>query len=234
MGPVERTGPPAALLRFARLDSTQDFLKRHPELGFCGVLAERQEAGRGRWGNRWEGAGRGFCFSARIPDPGLPPGLLLQRAMSRVARALDPGGEVLGLKWPNDLVAHRAGTLVKVGGLLGESGAGLVTLGLGLNLEHAPTLPERAFPAASLADLGLPLPDPTVLALELLAAWGRLEDGAEGPNLRWPPQGEAVRWEGGQGVVLGWEEDGRLRLVSAAGILRLAAGEVQALAPRGT
>ena len=94
------------LVRLARVDSTQAFLERHPELGVCAVLAGAQTAGRGQRDNRWESApGAGLWLSARIPAPDLPPGLVLQRAMAGVAEALEPWGVPLGLKWPNDLVA---------------------------------------------------------------------------------------------------------------------------------
>lgn len=215
------------LLRFATLDSTQSFLRRHPELGPCGVLADLQTEGRGRWGHRWENApGAGLCFSAALPDPGIPPGAALQGAVRHALALLDAEG--LGLKWPNDLVARRQGRLVKVGGILGEVHQGRLILGLGLNLRAAPALLEAALPAASLRDLGGSVPDAEALARALLAAWSDLERAPE-PGFRWPAVGEAVRWAEGQGVVLGWEEDGRLRLANQGGILRLAAGEVSAL-----
>ena len=34
------------------------------------------------------------------------------------------------------------------------------------------------------------------------------------------------QWQDGQGVVLGWEKDGRLRLANQLGIQRLGAGEI--------
>jgi len=109
------------LTHLAEIDSTQSFLARHPELGLCGVLADAQTAGRGRGGNAWESlAGQGLWLSARLPVPELAPGVVLQRAMAAVAEALEPDGLVLGLKWPNDLVAWRDGRLVKLGGIIGE------------------------------------------------------------------------------------------------------------------
>lgn len=222
------------LLRFGELESTQGYLREHPELGFCGVLADAQTAGRGRWGNRWESAaGTGFYFSAAVPAPDLPPGAALQRAMLHAARRLDPPGTVLGLKWPNDLVARRGQGFVKAGGILGEFQGDRLLLGLGVNFTAAPELPDRCIPPTSLADLGLEPPDREALALALLEDWWSLGEAPE-PAFRWPTQGEAVRWEGGgQGIVLGWEEDGRLRIANAGGIQRIAVGEVNSIQPQG-
>jgi BirA family biotin operon repressor/biotin-[acetyl-CoA-carboxylase] ligase len=234
MNQASGVGPPQApglpLLRFALLDSTQSFLRRHPELGFCGVLAESQSAGRGRQGNRWESApGAGLWLSAAIPPPELQPGIILQRAMGAVIEALAPCGAQLGLKWPNDLVAWREGRLVKLGGILGERVGERMILGVGVNLEAAPELPDRAIPAACLAEL-VPAAelDAAALALAILDRWARL-DREPAPSFRWPGEGEPIRWEAGQGVCLGWEADGRLKVATAEGVQRLSAGDVRGL-----
>ena len=212
------------LLRFGALDSTQSFLRRHPELGDCAVLAAAQSEGRGRWGNRWESlAGAGLFLSASMRDPELPPGIALQRAMLHVIACL--GSPLLGLKWPNDLVAWNDGRLVKVGGVIGELVGSRLLLGLGVNLAAAPELGGAALPPTSLSALGLSVPDPEQLALRILAAWEGLPPAPE-PGFCWPAQGEAIQWQDGQGVVLGWEKDGRLRLANQLGIQRLGAGEI--------
>lgn len=219
------------LLRFGSLDSTQSFLRRHPELGSCGVLADAQSEGRGRWGNRWESCpGAGLYLSAAMPDPGLPPGVAMQRAMLHVLACL--GSPLLGLKWPNDLVAWKDGRMVKLGGIIGELDGGRLALGLGVNLSAAPELEAASLAPASLVALGLPVPDPEALALRILDAWAGLPQAPE-PAFRWPSNGDAVRWSGGQGVVLGWEEDGRLRLANQEGVVRLATGEVAGLRAEG-
>src|SRR5262249_13519049 len=136
-----RQGVSLPLIRLAAVDSTQAFLRRHPELHPCAALADAQSEGRGRQGNRWESApGAGLWLSASLDPPDLPPGLLLQRAMGAVIAALDSCDVALGLKWPNDLVAWREGTLVKLGGILGERVGGRLILGVGVNLEVAPPL----------------------------------------------------------------------------------------------
>lgn len=218
------------LIHLAVVDSTQSFLRRNPHLGFCAVLADLQTEGRGRQGNRWESAaGAGLWMSAAIPSPsGVAPGLLLQRAMAAAAQVLDPEGRTLGLKWPNDLVAWKKGSLVKLGGIIGEQIGGRLILGLGVNLTEAPDLPDRAIPPACLQDLGLAAPGPTELALAICGSWEGLARDLQ-PRLRWPDAGVALRWEEGQGTCLGWESDGRLKVATSAGIRRLSAGDIVGL-----
>jgi BirA family biotin operon repressor/biotin-[acetyl-CoA-carboxylase] ligase len=222
------------LIRLAVVDSTQAFLRRNPHLGFCAVLAERQTEGRGRQGNRWESAaGAGLWLSVALPTtPGLAPGLLLQRAMAAAARVLDPQGRILGLKWPNDLVAWRGGCLAKVGGIIGEQFGDRLILGLGVNLSEAPVIPGRPIPPASLKDLGLGPPATTELATSISNSWSHLTQELK-PLFFWPEPGMALRWEDGLGTCLGWEPDGRLKVVTATGIQRLSAGDVSGIGSEG-
>lgn len=220
------------LIHFAELDSTQSFLRRHPELGFCAVVADAQTEGRGRQGNTWiSEAGAGLWMSVALPPPDLSPGIVLQRAMADVAECLKDCGVELGLKWPNDLVAYKDGKLVKLGGIIGEKAGERLILGLGLNLQSAPSLEGRAIPAASLAELGAIVLDSRVLARKILDAWQDLK--AEfNPAFLWPESGTLIQWELGQGVVMGWEGDGRLKVTTASGIERLSAAEIRALNPQ--
>jgi BirA family biotin operon repressor/biotin-[acetyl-CoA-carboxylase] ligase len=218
------------LIHLAVVDSTQAFLRRNAHLGCCVVVADRQTDGRGRQGNRWEsGAGTGLWMSAALPAPeGVPPGLVLQRAMATAARVLDPEGRVLGLKWPNDLVAWQQDHLVKLGGIIGEQFGDQLLLGLGVNLTDSPMIPGRAIPPASLRDLGLETPSPLELASVISKYWNILKEEVQ-PLFCWPDPGTPVRWDEGQGTCLGWEPDGRLKVASAGGILRLSSGEVSGL-----
>lgn len=222
-----------SLIHLAQVDSTQDFLRRNPHLGSCAVVADAQTEGRGRQGNRWESApGAGLWMSAALPPvPDLGPGVLLQRAMTAAARVLDPAGQVLGLKWPNDLVAWRDGSLVKLGGIIGEQTGGRLLLGLGVNLLSAPVLPDRPIPPACLRDLGLACPSAVDLAVAIYSSWNNLDQDLQ-PPFRWPEAGEPLRWEEGQGTCLGWEPDGRLKVAWAEGIRRLSIGEVHGLRAR--
>jgi len=218
------------LIRLAEVDSTQAFLRRNPHLGFCAVLADRQTEGRGRQGNRWESAAdAGLWLSVTLPAPtGVAPGLVLQRAMAAAASALDPEGKVLGLKWPNDLVAREDGRLVKLGGILGEQIGGRLILGLGVNLTSAPEIPGRTILPACLTDLGLTVPPISGLAVHIIKLWNNLAQDIQ-PLFRWPEAGISIQWEDGQGTCLGWEPDGRLKVTTAEGIRRLSAGDISGI-----
>jgi len=218
------------LIHLAQIDSTQAFLVRHPELGFCGVLADAQSAGQGRGGHVWESAPEaGVWLSARLPVPALAAGVMLQRAMAAVIGALESCGVTLGLKWPNDLVAWEKDHLVKLGGIIGEMSKGQMILGVGVNLTVAPVIPGRAIPPASLVGLGAPrLPHRLTLAEEILSRWEDLEH-APAPAFLWPQEEEAIRWEAGQGICLGWAEDGRLKVQTTQGLELLSVGDVSGL-----
>ena len=232
---------PLPLIRLGLVDSTQDFLGRHPELGFCGVLAGAQSQGRGRRGNSWESArDQGLWLTAALPIPSLPPGLLPQLAMAAVAEVLErlcpgdaplgAGGAPLGLKWPNDLVARHQGRLVKLGGILGQLKGERLLLGVGINLHSAPVIPGRAMAIGCLAELrGQPLPERSLLAQAILAAWEDLGQPRE-PAFRWPAPGDPLRWEEGQGHCQAWLPDGRLAVRTATGVHNLTAGELFGLA----
>lgn len=241
---------PRPLILLGEVDSTQAFLERHPELGFCGVLAGAQTQGRGQRGNTWTSAlDQGLWLSAALPVPDLPPGLVPQWAMAAVAEVLarslaDPRGAAqdgprearedpgpaLGLKWPNDLVAFRGGVLVKLGGIIGLTKGGRTLLGVGVNLRSAPRIPGRLIPPGCLADLVPgPLPDPADLAPGILAAWEHLVP-PPASVFRWPAPGDAVRWEEGEGVCEAWLADGRLAVRTRQGVLSLTAGELVGMA----
>jgi BirA family biotin operon repressor/biotin-[acetyl-CoA-carboxylase] ligase len=221
--------PRLPLLHLSEIDSTQSFLRRHPELGFCAVMADAQTEGRGRQGNSWISApGAGLWMSVAMPQPDLLPGIVLQRAMAKASECLKDCGVELGLKWPNDLVARKDGHLVKLGGIIGEKAGERLILGLGVNLYSAPSLEGRAIPAANLKEFNATVPNARLLARAILDAWQDMRAEVR-PCFMWPESGMPIQWERGQGVVMSWEEDGRLKVTTASGIERLSAGEVTGL-----
>jgi BirA family biotin operon repressor/biotin-[acetyl-CoA-carboxylase] ligase len=141
------------LERFDRVGSTNDVVRGWladgtPEVAVA--VAAEQTAGRGRQGRTWVAPpGAGLLLSAGFRPSWLSPdrvwrlpatvSLAMAEAAERTAVLADG---TIGLKWPNDLVVDRGGSIRKLGGVLGESdGLGTdeprVVVGIGLNVDWA-------------------------------------------------------------------------------------------------
>jgi len=117
---------PYRQVRLVSPQSTQDeALQRLDDVPVV-VIAEKQEAGRGRTGSDWWNAPRGLAASVafRKQSADLRPVSLI--AGVAAVRALPE----LSLKWPNDLMHSD----LKVGGILVEVHDDAVVTGLGMNL----------------------------------------------------------------------------------------------------
>ena len=136
------TGPTlvSPALWLARVDSTNAELARRAAQGAphgLRVLADQQDAGRGRQGRRWQApAGTSLMLSLLLRPPhgledvALLP-LLTGLTLVEACDALVPGAD-LTLKWPNDVLA--AGR--KCAGILVEVPArGAVVVGVGVNVD---------------------------------------------------------------------------------------------------
>lgn len=239
---VERTGSTNADLLLAAAAGAPDRTV---------LVAEQQDAGRGRLGRSWVAApGAGLTFSVLL-RPGLPATgygwlpLLAGLAVLSAVRAGSPGA---GLKWPNDVLVGADGR--KVAGILAEVATAAtgpaVVLGIGLNVTAAP--PELH--AAALADSGGPA-DRAALLVAVLGELARLDDawraaGGDPDVSRLRPAyraacltlGAEVRVDlpGGAtltGTAEDVDRDGRLLLLDRTGHRRaVAAGDVVHL--RGT
>lgn len=108
------------------------------------LVADRQNAGRGRQGQDWLDGQGNFMGSTivhfRDGDPpaqtlALSAGLALHHVVSRYL----PDERTALLKWPNDLMVGQA----KLAGILLERVAGAAIVGIGVNLTVAPSLPDR-------------------------------------------------------------------------------------------
>lgn len=151
------------------IDSTNTALLARARAGdtqACLLVAQRQTAGRGRLGRAWQAEpGQALTFSLGMmlaPAPGVGWGGLALAVGLALAEALDPAGDRVGLKWPNDLWtrphADRNGTQAgdcKLGGILIETqlpappdaafasaaaagAARWTVIGVGLNIRPAP------------------------------------------------------------------------------------------------
>jgi BirA family biotin operon repressor/biotin-[acetyl-CoA-carboxylase] ligase len=135
------------------------------------LVAEHQNAGRGRLGRQWQSqAGASLTFSLGLPlQPANWSGLSLAVGVS-LAESLEPANgkpPTLQLKWPNDLWLGQR----KLGGILVETAnwgdQRYVVIGVGLNV----TAPEQDFSAASSPPDGDPQTPPPMAATSLQALW---------------------------------------------------------------
>lgn len=141
----------AAVLTAAEVDSTNAWARREAGKGLplprC-YLAGRQSAGRGSRGRGWVSPPGGLWLSLLLAP--LAPPMLPWLALGAGAAAARAVRSVCNLpaqvKWPNDV--WLAGG--KLAGVLVETAAGEVILGVGLNVSNEPPVPD----AVSLAGHG--------------------------------------------------------------------------------
>ena len=197
------------------------------------LRAERQSAGRGRQGRAWLSPAGNLSASTAVRlregDPpastlGFVAAVALNDAVRAVASSIDAQ-----LKWPNDLLIGGA----KLSGILLERADDFVVVGIGVNLAHAPDLPDRR--TTSLAEHGVTT-SPTVFVEALAVSFARWlaqwrERGFAAIRARWLERahlpGTPLRAALPDGsVVAGAFED-----IDAAGalILRLADGARRAI-----
>lgn len=123
--------------RLVEVDSTSDVARQLARDGAPEgtlVVADRQLAGRGRHGRDWyspPGAGLYMSLVLRPRlESGQLPRLTVVAAVAVVQALQGLTGIAARIKWPNDIwVGER-----KLGGLLAESFAGGVVLGVGINV----------------------------------------------------------------------------------------------------
>jgi BirA family biotin operon repressor/biotin-[acetyl-CoA-carboxylase] ligase len=135
------------------------------------LVAEHQNAGRGRLGRQWQSqAGASLTFSLGLPlQPANWSGLSLAVGVS-LAESLEPANgkpPTLQLKWPNDLWLGQR----KLGGILVETASWgdqrYVVIGVGLNV----TQPDEDFSAAASQPTGDSQTPPPMAATSLQALW---------------------------------------------------------------
>ena len=246
LGPCELA---REIVVFAETASTNDSAMqrgRHGADGGLVIFAERQTAGRGRFGREWASAShRGLWFSVLL-RPALPPSawprLTTWAAVSLAATIEESLGLAPAIKWPNDIFLSGK----KVAGILAESGNDVngrpyAVVGIGVNVNHTP----QDFPAAlegKAASLGMVtgrfIDRPTLAANLLRELDARLPQVvANFPAMiaeatrRSLLLGRMVQVHAGQSILEGRAEqldaDGHLLLRRSDGSLaRLTAGEV--------
>ena len=196
------------------------------------LRAERQTGGKGRQGRAWLSPPGNLYISTLVrlapSDPPAPTLALVAAVALHETVALHAPGAAI--KWPNDLIAGQA----KLAGILLERHNEAVVIGFGVNLAHAPDLPDR--PATSLADLAGTPQNPASFAEILAETHARWltrwrAEGIAPVRKAWlaaaHPIGTALSTGEGQGLFDGLDEDGALRLHLADGTTRVIhAGDV--------
>lgn len=235
--------------RFARLSSTNDYLKQLAESGApegTVVIAAEQFSGKGRLGRSWASPPGGAWFSLLLkpPIPVEQAGCISVLVAVSVARALcGRWGVPVGVKWPNDLYIRAR----KLGGILVElssraSQIHWLIAGIGINVNNE--LPqETRIPATSLArELGREIVLEELFDVTL-AALARdyerfLAEGVEFVQMGWQkfsmlPRCVAVLQDAqkGEAEVLGLAESGRLIVRMGGSIQELTAEEVTLCLP---
>lgn len=135
---------------FPVVDSTNTKAKQLAEEGYPSgtlVVAEQQDAGKGRRGRSWESPRGTGIFMTLMLKPDINPGnasmLTLVAALAVSAGITKCTGRPAGIKWPNDIVMNKK----KVCGILTEMSAQFdyvnhIVIGIGINV-HNDTFPEE-------------------------------------------------------------------------------------------
>ena len=240
------------ILVFEETSSTSDVATRLGREGHAGgvaVFAERQTAGRGRFGRQWDSQLHAGLWFSLLLRPPWPPELwvrLTTWAGVAVAGAIERVlGRATQIKWPNDvLIAGR-----KVAGILTEcsadsSGHLFAVVGIGMNVNQSEFPADIADRAASLRQVagrnieraGLAA---TVLC-ELDALFSKVEPAFDGivaeAARRSAILGNWVRLHAAgqpfEGTAESLDADGNLLLRTADGTLRtMTSGEVTSHPP---
>ncbi|QKW06604.1 biotin--[acetyl-CoA-carboxylase] ligase [Streptomyces sp. NA04227] len=222
------------------------------------LVAEEQNAGRGRLERRWSAPARSGLFFSVLLRPGdavpverwgwlpLLAGVATATALSREA------GVDTALKWPNDLLVTVGSEERKTGGILAErAGTGAVVIGIGLNVSlRTDELPVPG--AGSLALAGAKNADRDILLRAILRSleqwYGDWREAGGDPAVSGIQEtyaagcatlGRRVRAElpgGGEiiGEAVAIDGDGRLVLATEEGVQEpVAAGDIVHLKAAG-
>jgi BirA family biotin operon repressor/biotin-[acetyl-CoA-carboxylase] ligase len=235
---------------FSTIDSTNRYAAdatRDGDANGLVVVADEQEAGRGRLGRRWDApAGASLLASVvvRLDDAREHLPLVTPAAALAAADAVHAlAGVEARLKWPNDLVVDDR----KLAGVLAEVGQGAtVVVGIGLNVAW-PTFPKELAAIATACNLLSPRPvDRADLLVEWLTRYDALLDGLassagraalrDSVAARSATLGREVRVELPDrvlhGVASALGDDGTLEVTRADGVREVvAAGDVLHLRP---
>ncbi len=177
------------------LASSQDFLL---------VSAEEQTRGKGTRGRVWRSLPGNIYMTVGIHRKYLPPSRLAlfplefgvhvwEEAATRIP---SEQRKHLHLKWPNDLMYKDA----KVAGILMESHAAFLLIGLGVNVTGAPTINDGGGPSACLAEAGM---DPAEKQAFIEGVYKRVREA----SMRIDSEDVLLSWQG----KVDWDRSYRMR-----------------------
>lgn len=209
-----------------RCGSTNDELAARAAGAATGtaVIADRQDAGRGRGAHLWHSP-PGNLYASILLRPAVAPAVVPAISLVAgiaVARALRQYGVEARLKWPNDVVVGDR----KIAGVLSESASrggavDHVIAGVGVNLATRDFPPELAATATSVAVITGHAPEPgevlDAICAELGDPLARFVAGGV-PAIRadwealWRDRGRRARVDVGEGVAIGITDAGHLEL----------------------
>ncbi|SEL32459.1 BirA family transcriptional regulator, biotin operon repressor / biotin-[acetyl-CoA-carboxylase] ligase [Roseateles sp. YR242] len=211
--------------------------RRQHDLHPCLLVAEHQTHGRGRQGRSWHStAGASLTFSISLPLEVSDWSGLSLVVGTAVAEALDPQGQRLQLKWPNDLWLDER----KLGGILIETvpagSSRMAVIGVGLNISDRARVADSQLNTgfAALQELVPDITPPQALArlapalLQALAGFPSTGFGAwrERFASRDLLQGRPVTAGVLEGTAAGVSERGELLVQTAQGPQAVTGGEV--------
>lgn len=227
------------LEQYPELGSTSDEVIKRAKAGESAglaILALKQTAGRGSRGRVWTAPEGNLSLSVllRPAGPLSDAGLFSLMAGVAVMDALaDLGAHGLSLKWPNDILCHKA----KLAGILidaspVENGVEWLTIGIGVNLRSAPEIPGRL--TTSLAEQDMQIA-PAFAAESILSQLAMWHDAPAGKiRQAWLARGHALGVELNvayanqylQGYFAGLSDRGELLLQRAGRVEVLNTGEI--------
>ncbi len=218
------------------VDSTNTELMRRARAGLTEptlLVAEHQSAGRGRQGRQWASEpGDALTFSIGLPyAPRDWSGLSLLVGLA-AAQSLHPD---IRLKWPNDLWWHDR----KLAGILVEAAStgehSHVVVGMGINIRPVHATQTLRTPPAALQEISPKMTAPQALGLIAGPLVRALLDFQEKGFAPWQPAFDArdalkgrTVWtsDGQQGLSLGVDRVGALRLETKQGLVLVNSAEV--------
>lgn len=202
------------------------------------AATDHQTSGKGRHGRAWVAPpGSSLLLSVMLhppPERHLPE-LSLVAALAAAEAIEGATGLTAQIKWPNDVMLNRR----KVAGILGELRDGVVVLGIGINVNQAPSElpPDARLSAGSLRSLTGTTYDRAPLLASLLReletaydAWsdGGLDAVFEEIGPRDFLRGRSVSVDGRSGVAVAITRDGALEIDIAHGErVSVTSGEVE-------